>query len=74
MDTHKIIDDAKAALRRRADANGDGKVDLKDVETVMSVAKGRALDQTQKHPAGAICITAAIVFVVTVIAMRLVGC
>jgi hypothetical protein len=35
MESHKLLDDAKAALKRRADANGDGKVDMQDVETVI---------------------------------------
>jgi hypothetical protein len=73
MDSHKLLDDAKAALKRRADANGDGKVDMKDVETVLALTKGRAIEQTQKHPIGAIATTAAIVIAATVIVMKVFG-
>jgi hypothetical protein len=74
MESQQLLDDAKAALKRRADANGDGKVDMKDVETIIGLAKGRAVTETVKHPIGAICITASIVFIATVIVMKLLFC
>jgi hypothetical protein len=74
MDAHQVLDDAKAALRLRADANGDGKIDMQDVASVIAVAKSKAADETTKHPIGAICVTAAVVFVLTAIGMKLFGC
>jgi hypothetical protein len=61
MESKKLLDDAKAALIRRADANGDGKVDMQDVESVIGLMKGRAAAETVKHPIGAIVTTAVIV-------------
>lgn len=60
----KLLDDAKASLQRRADANGDGKVDMQDVATVIAQVRARAsafaVDEAKKHPTGALIVAAVI--------------
>lgn len=74
----KVLDEVKAVLKLRADRNGDQKVDIKDVEQIISAVKARAEsiaeDQTKKHPLGVVIAVAVIALVVGYTIARLMPC
>lgn len=64
----KLLDAAEAALKRRADLNGDQKVDMQDVEVAMSQVRAAAgelaEEEMHKHPTGTLVFVAVVVAVI----------
>lgn len=51
-----LFDKACERLQKRADRNGDGKVDMVDVGAVVHQLEQEAREQAQAHPLVALCV------------------